>query len=568
MMMERVKTAPAPEEAAKPSTNNQPVETKPAPASSQERVNDLERRLNDLDSALGNTGGIPSSAVESVGAVKPDESAVEVQQELKPLELKEDVKPVEQHQTVVKPTEQKQRAVGTGKSNPLLQMPPPSLDALEQHSGPAPSAPPESPNDHLAGVIPMPAPIPPPPSFAEFEEQLQRKPPPETQLETDASFDFDVDGIPLSPEERQQMLEEQRRLYENIMKEKEANDIAIARASADAFDSRSPAAAARAEIRNEQMDSMGRDVDPRAADGPKTEGEETINEPRRFVQIGGNQTVALHGQERTKKAIKEGTALLVQCINCQNWMQVTATATLMFCPVCQVVCPVVKQTEVLTKEQAIQLTMDRKLAEKLQAEAYAANDTKKQESGYFARLFGSGETSTSTTTTTQAASGSWWDKLSSIVSYGVEEEPRQRGELGVTRPPGASETSSSMTTYPGQRRPPATVNESNEETRGLLSGTSSSMTTYPGQRHPVSTSPSNASNLHPVTVHGNEANLPAGRVAEQRPLLSCVYDSVSNVASSVFTTEEPDEDGNVYGVDARSLLAVTEREDDEYGEMT
>jgi hypothetical protein len=216
----------------------------------------------------------------------------------------------------------------------------------------------------------------------------------------------------------------------------------------------------------------------------------------------------------------------------------------------------VKQTEVLTKEQAIQLTMDRKLAEKLQAEAYASNDTKKHESGYFARLFGSGETSTASTTTAQAASGSqsWWDKLSSIVSYGVEEEPRQRGELGVTRPPGSSETSSSMNTYPGQRRPvltPATVNGGSEETRGLLS-----------------TSPSNASNLHPVVVHGNEAHLPAGRVAEQRPLLSCVYDSVSNVASSVFTNEEPDEDGNVYGVDARSLLAVTEREDDERGEMT
>jgi hypothetical protein len=170
----------------------------------------------------------------------------------------------------------------------------------------------------------MPAPVPPPPSFAEFEEQLQRKPPPETKIETDTSFDFDVDGIPLSQEERQQMLEEQHRLYENIMKEKAANDIAIARASADAFDSRSPAAASRAEVRNEQMDSMGRDVDPRAAGGPKTEGEQTdINEPKRYVQIGGNQTVALHGQERTKKAIKEGTALLVQCINCQNWMQVS-----------------------------------------------------------------------------------------------------------------------------------------------------------------------------------------------------------------------------------------------------
>lgn len=212
----------------------------------------------------------------------------------------------------------------------------------------------------------------------------------------------------------------------------------------------------------------------------------------------------------------------------------------------------VQQTEVLTKEQAIQLTMDRKLAERLQAEAYANDkkDKKPQETGYLSRLFWGGEassTATSPTANAIADSHSWWDKLSSIVSYGVEEE-RERGDLGVTRPPGAG-ANSSITTYPGQRRPvltPATVTEHHEETRGLLS-----------------TSPSNASNLHPVVVDGNEANLPAGRIAEQRPLLSCVYDSVSNVASSVFSAEEPDEDGNVYGVDARSLLAVTEREEDE-----
>lgn len=207
-------------------------------------------------------------------------------------------------------------------------IPPPSF---EQNNVPVPSAPPESPacdgNDHLIGVLPMPTPeisaIPPPPSFAEFEEQLQRKQPPETLLEADGTFDFDVDGIPLSPEERQQMIEEQRRLYDNIMKEKAANEEAIARASADAFDMRSSSAAARAVERNEQMDSMGRDVDDRTAAGPKTEGEETedVHAPRRYVTIGNNQKVALHGQERTKKAIKEGTALLVQCINCQNWMQ-------------------------------------------------------------------------------------------------------------------------------------------------------------------------------------------------------------------------------------------------------
>jgi hypothetical protein len=218
--------------------------------------------------------------------------------------------------------------------------PPPSFDIVEQmintpaHSVPAPSAPPESPaHDHLEGVLPMPAPvqtnnIPPPPSFADFEQKLQQQ---HTQqqptslthhdLTAELSFDLDeVDGIPLSPSERQQMIAEQRQLYENIMKEKAANDAAIARLSADAFDSRS--AAARAEERNEQMDSMGRDlVATTDTGGPKTEGDEMNVQPR-FVKIGNNQTVALHGQERTKKAIKDGTAILVQCINCQNWMQV------------------------------------------------------------------------------------------------------------------------------------------------------------------------------------------------------------------------------------------------------
>eukprot|EP01082_Thalassiosira_pseudonana_P016044 g14164.t1 g14164 contig9:1306042-1306668(-) len=186
--------------------------------------------------------------------------------------------------------------------------------------------------------------------------------------------------------------------------------------------------------------------------------------------------------------------------------------------------------------------MDRKLAEKLQAEAYASdgddkNKEKANESGYFAKLFGGGSTEASTAASpTAAGEHSWWDKISSIVSYGVEEVPRERGELGVTRPPGASNSS----TYPGQRRehlsPVNTVNNRtshsrNEETRGLLS---------------------------PAVVDGNEANLPAGRVAEQRPLFSCVMDSVSNAASAVFSTgDAADEEGNVYGVDSSSLLAVT-----------
>jgi len=37
----------------------------------------------------------------------------------------------------------------------------------------------------------------------------------------------------------------------------------------------------------------------------------------------------------------------------------------MFCPVCQVVSPVNQQTEVMRKEEAVQLTLEQKMAERL-----------------------------------------------------------------------------------------------------------------------------------------------------------------------------------------------------------
>ncbi|KAL7530233.1 hypothetical protein ACHAXR_003375, partial [Thalassiosira sp. AJA248-18] len=430
--------------------------------------------------------------------------------------------------------------VGHGMNSRVLKQPsgsaaaaPPSFDFVEQQMvnntpvenvppppPPAPTAPSMSPSappmmsdaemDHLHGVQPVAPPfapeqhhhqqqptqvaMPPPPSFAQFEQQQ----PPPTSTETpqttseddEGIFDYDLDGNPLSSEQRQALLDEQRQLYENIMQEKAANDAAIARANADSFDLRSSSAAAAAmpggsnlhshSVRNQAMDSVGRDasVPPAAAAAGATaateghEGESAAareERERRMVKIGNNQMVALHGQDRTKRAIKEGTAILVQCINCQNWMQVTDTATLMFCPVCQVVSPVIQQNEVLTKEEAIQLTMDRKLAEKLQAEAYAADDREEGESGeegveergFFDNLFGGTSSPTSSATTGAAAaaaaggaaaqqSDSWWNKISSIVSYGVAEE---RGNMGVTRPPGAAAAAAASTSqYPAERR--------------------------------------------------------------------------------------------------------------------
>mmetsp|Transcript_17528 Transcript_17528/g.36789 ORF Transcript_17528/g.36789 Transcript_17528/m.36789 type:complete len:702 (+) Transcript_17528:133-2238(+) len=461
---------------------------------------------------------------------------------------------------------------------------PPSFDFVEQQLKPPPSPAPAAPSapspsapeimhheyDHFEGILPV-APPPteqqppshdflsdslpaPPPSFTEFEQQQQEQFNPDMD---DGIFAYDDEGNPLSPKQRQAMIDEQRRLYEEIVKEKAANDAAIAQANADAFDSRSSSAAVKAmESQNQIMDSVGR-VDVNGETSAAEDDEEGARErrSRRMVKIGNNQTVALHGQERTKKAIKEGTAILVQCINCQNWMQVTETATLMFCPVCQVVSPVIKQNEVMTKDEAIQLTMDRKLAEKLQAEAYASEEEEdggkgggKAEEGYFAKLFGMGGTEEASSTSSPAtasktADDSWWGKISSIVSYGVAEEPKERGDLGVTRPPGSSSSSS----YPGQRRGVRTMNHTSISSAGSSS---------------PSRSEEYAGLLRPVT-DGNEANLPAGRVAEQKPLFSCIYDSVSTAASAAFSTGAgEDGEGNVHGVDSSSLLVTNARRGD------
>jgi len=490
----------------------------------------------------------------------------------------------------------------THSSSPPPPPPPPSFEFVERQimyntsnsksTIIEPSAPSISPgteeNDYdLLGVMPvayMPsqqqqqgvlAPPPPfPPSFAEFESSQQHQHqfapalPSHNVINTNSNtnedeellltedaidaFKYDENGKLLTNEQRQLLITEQRQLYEQIMNEKAANDTAIAIAKAEEFDLRSSMSATLAMVQQSgssslsqssqegdgstaQMDRAGRDIN---GGGNEEEDSNGTSATRRMVQIGNNQMVALHGQERTKKAIKEGTAILVQCINCQNWMQVTESATLMFCPVCQVVSPVVKQSEVLTKEEAIQLTMDRKLAEKLQAEYNSQgmdetvtegqqnSKTRGEEDGYFTRLFGSSTmkypattsalssdgTSNPVTQTVEGADSTWWNKLSSIVSYGVTTPTNEsvRGELGVTLPPGAAAAQQSTTTTASSS---SGSRYNNEETRGLLS---------------------------PVTVDDNDANLPAARIAESRPLFSCLADSVSSATSALWSSTGSD----------------------------
>jgi hypothetical protein len=57
-------------------------------------------------------------------------------------------------------------------------------------------------------------------------------------------------------------------------------------------------------------------------------------------EITPGNNVTLYSQDATKKAVEEGTAHLVKCLSCSGWMQVIKSATLVFCPNCQVISPV------------------------------------------------------------------------------------------------------------------------------------------------------------------------------------------------------------------------------------
>lgn len=384
--------------------------------------------------------------------------------------------------------------------------PPPPFEAIEQQVDPPPSfetieEPPIY--EEMKDTAP-PAPMAPAyEDLLDHEQQnsvehIQPMPAPTSTMEEEI---MGMEG--LSEEERNALIEEQRQIMAQIEQEKQANAQAIANAQADAFDQRSANAVAQ----------VASDSGPTRAVMPPSDSAET-----RTVDLGGGQHVALHGQERTRAAIANGTAILVQCIHCQNWMQVTDTATLMFCPVCSVVSPVEKQNAVLTKEEAMQMTADRRMAEQLQKEEYADDEEEEEES--------------------------WWDSVTSMFTFrapsaapAAQRQPQQlastgRGEMGVSLPPGSipDRGSGLVAAQTGNETETITFSNSFEEREGLLLN--------------------------------NDSRMPKARVAERQPLFSCVVDSVSTAASSMAgalttTTLSEDEEGNVHGVDSSSLLAVT-----------
>jgi len=396
---------------------------------------------------------------------------------------------------------------------------------------------------------PITAPSAPPieyPISDEHQQQDQEKDP----------FEFDADGRRVSSEERQRMLAEQREIMRQIQKtSKDKKDGEVA-ARATSFDQRSNTAAAaavglsdtrggerqREEVATEALLGISAVDD----ESPAVKADLTPS----TVDIGDGLRVPLHGQEITRNAMSKGTSILVECLNCQSWMQIAEHAKLMLCPCCSVVSPVVKQTEVLTKDEAKQLMEDRKLAERLQSMEYeeqnqqittgeGVRDPTLLSRSTFPAVAGRVAQADSLSSSSGGKRKSWWDELVSAVSSSTSSD-----STSTTKPTNANASPAvaiqplksrqlySASTGIGHIDDPTSL-----EQEGLLSVG------------------------RPVATTKKGIGRPAARVAERQPLFSCLVDSVTSTANALGTvlttnTIEDDKEGNVHGVDTSSLLMV------------
>lgn len=302
----------------------------------------------------------------------------------------------------------------------------------------------------------------------------------------------------LDPAERDALLEEQRQILAQIEQNKKGDEASGAAARAMAFNQRSSAAVANlaASMDGPSASAAPRSAVARAPSAPSRSGN--------TVDLGDGASVPLHGQEKTQQAIKDGTAVIVQCMSCQNWMQVTEAASLMFCPICQVVCPVEKAGAATSAdmEAAAQLAADQQMAEELQKEEYkkaagsSSSSTRRRQQQQQAKAAGDKDQS-------------WYDWLTGTPAPapGTAAASSNTHSAEINRGGGSA----------GPRLVAAQTGT--DETQGLVRS--------------------------------------SARVAEQKGLFACVADSVSEAAQHMTAITLPsDQEGNVHGVDSSSLLAM------------
>lgn len=388
--------------------------------------------------------------------------------------------------------------------------PPPSSEVLPPPSAPAASAP--SFEDLLDGgggettqqqqpfammPPPMEVPMAPPPAELDIDESILNA---------------------LEPAEREAFLEEQRKIMEQIEKEKTGNQTSGAAARAAAFDQRSSAAVAQVAASYEGSASRSGGSATRKS-RPTTTAAPAVSSGR-TVNLGEGTEVPLHGQEKTQQAIKDGTALIVQCLSCSNWMQVTGEAEVMMCPICNVITRVETAGAATSAdmEAAAQMAADAELAEKLQKEEYARAQG------------GGGGGSGTRSRSRQAASSS----SRQAQSNSGEEQSWYDWIVGTPAPAPSTSAAIASGARSAEIRPQT----------GLISAQT-------GEESRVGRSRSYDESEGLVGRGGG------ARVAESKSMFACVADAVGTAATQMtaYNLSEDDE-GNVHGVDGSSLLAM------------
>jgi len=406
-------------------------------------------------------------------------------------------------------------------TNFLTDAPPPAFDVIEQQE----QFPPPPPID---SILPPPPPLnevlPPPPLEQNFlavtpsapaatapmfedliggQQQQQHHPPampPPLKVTEPAALDIDESILnALEPAEREAFLEEQRKIMEQIEIEKSNNKASDAAVRAMAFDQRSSNAVANVAA---SYESRGNRTGSRRSNPSRTVSATINNGPTTVDLGGGTGEVAVHGSEKTQQAIEDGTAVIVKCMSCDNWMQVTEAAELMFCPICQVVCPVEKKGAATTADMdaAAQLAADSELAEKLQKEEYTGAEERRSRRRNTTRQ--------QQQLQQQESEGqTWYDWL----------------------------TGAPATAAPATRSSPSAGNVATSSTRSFIS----------------------AQTGEEPRSYNETTNNSGARVAEQKSVFSCVADSINTAATQMTAYNlGVDEEGNVHGVNSEGLLAM------------
>ncbi len=391
---------------------------------------------------------------------------------------------------------------------PPMEAPPPIFDQTMQFAPPPPlnsSLPPPPPMESTFDIPPLAFLTPPAASAPSFEDLLGNNHHAEstsllempTPMPPPPDIDEDILAA-LDPAERDAILEEQRKILEQIENERTNETASGAAARAMAFDQRSGAAVAKVAGQYDTPSQRARSSKPKSSSSTSKKSKVTPG----MVDLGSGEQVPLHGQETTQKAIQDGTAMIVQCLNCQNWMQVTKDATLMFCPTCQVVSPVLADEAATDKdmEAAAQLAADAQLAEKLQAEEYGQATAASSASS----LRTSNKKKAAKLEKGQAVEKSWYDWFMGSSTEPAKPTP-ERGSAEIRRGLVAASTG--------------------EESYGRGSYDESERLVGSGG---------------------------GARMAESKGMFACVADAVG---SAVYAMNQ-DEEGNVHGVDSSGLLAM------------